>query len=1075
MDILNEVKTAGASLWLDSLNRDMLLNGELAGMIKNLGVTGVTSNPSIFETAILKSSYYAGPIETLASGGATAEAIFETLAVEDIQRAADLLKGIYEETRGTDGFVSIEVKPSLARDPDKTVKEGERLFEKIGRRNVMIKVPATVEGVRAGGDLLKKGVNVNFTLIFSPDRYEEAVKAYIDALTWRVENGLPLDALASVASFFVSRIDTAADDEIETLMAAEDSFDSEELYDFAGSAMGRTAIANSLVAYNKYSLIFSSREFLALREKGAMKQRILWASTGVKNQAYKDTLYSDALLLPDSINTLPGPALKAFIAHGDPDKAPLPARMAAAESFFAKLESAGMDFRSILEFLEKDGVEKFSRAHDSLISHIEEKIRALLNTVPDGSPAFELPCTDYGPALERLRRSDFVKRLWKKDAGIWKTGPEHVKIINNSLGWLDAPFRMLSRVKEIGRFRDEIMGEGFSSVVVLGMGGSSLAPEVMRTVFQSPKNPKIHVLDTTDPGWILAVKEKLDIKKTFFIFASKSGGTIEPASQFKYFWGLLKKAGVKKPGKHFAAITDPGTSLAALAKEKNFRKVFINFADIGGRFSALSYFGLVPAALCGADIKRLLEGAIDTANMCKDPEIIKNPGALLGALLGDMAIKGRNKLTLIMPRKLEAFGLWVEQLVAESTGKEGKGVVPVCMEELSGPENYREDRFFVNTQLGALLEPDTAAKLGSLKMAGAPVYTMFIKDVYDLGGEFFRWETATVAACALLEIDPFDQPDVKEAKDLTVRVLETLISREQRPAPKPQFLTDKLAVFASKAVCAAPAGAAGLGNTFQRLFSGLKEKEYIALLAYLPNAPKVDAELKVLRETLRIGTGAATTLSYGPRYLHSSGQLHKGGPDTAFFVILTNEAQNDINITGEKYTFWQLEMAQAIGDFKALDSKNRRVLRVHLKYPLDKSLRYLNERISRISRTSEAPDAVHQQGEEIAMLKLTAKKNNTKTAAKTKLTNTNEYVMIDHPKNLENITSRQYTIRISVSNANGLDISIDDAPWQGCRHSVGYWWFDWTNFTPGTHQLVARMRTNTGEYLISKRRRCKVS
>jgi transaldolase/glucose-6-phosphate isomerase len=1078
MDILNEVKKTGQSLWLDSLSREMLFNGTMDGMIKDLGVTGVTSNPSIFEAAILKSSYYTEPVELLAARDTTAEAIFETLEVEDIQRAADLFLGVYEETSGADGFVSVEVKPSLAYDTAKTIKEGVRLFEKIGRRNVMIKVPATPAGVLAGNALLKKGVNVNFTLIFSPDRYEDVVKAYIDALSSRVGEGLPVDRVASVASFFVSRIDTRTDEELDTLIQAEEALDVNEVRDLAASMKGRTAVANSLVAYKKYSLIFSSPEFKALQAKGARKQRILWASTGVKNPAYKDTLYSDALLLPDSINTLPESALKAFVGHGAPETAPLPARLAAAEAYFARLDSVGVDFRSILDSLEKDGVELFSRAYDSLISHLEEKKRGLEKRClsacsKDERPLYELPNTDYAPALEKLKAMDFTARLWKKDASLWKTAPEHVKIINNSLGWLDAPFKMLARVKEIGRFRDEIIAEGFTSVVLLGMGGSSLAPEVMRTVFQRPQNPKLHVLDTTDPDWIRSVEGKLNVKKTLFIFASKSGGTIEPSSQYKHFWSLLKKAGVKKPGSNFAAITDPGTGLANLAKSKKFRKIFVNFPDIGGRFSALSYFGLVPAALCGADIKKLLERAIDTANMCKDPELYANPGVLLGALMGGLALKGRNKLTLIMPKKLEAFGLWVEQLVAESTGKEGKGVVPVVMEELSGPEGCREDRFFAHTQLGAALEPVVAAKLGKLKKAGQPVFTMFIKDEYDLGGEFFRWEAATAAAGALLGIDPFDQPNVKEAKDLTLKTLEAMISVKKPLQPEPQFETRQFSVFASKELRRELDGAAGPEETFKGLLSGLPDRDYVAILAYLPDSPEIQRELKKLRGSLHALSGAAATLSYGPRYLHSSGQLHKGGPGNACFVILTNKAKNDINITGEKYTFWQLEMAQAMGDFEALESKNSRVLRIHLNCPADKSLKSLNERISR----TELTDGEEVVMKERDMIKLTAKKNGaTKTAAKAKLAATNEYVLVDHPRNLENITSRHYAIRISASDANAaVDLSIDDAPWQPCRHSVGYWWYDWADFTPGTHQLVARTHLGKGEYLISKRRRCKVS
>ena len=373
MDILNEIRTVRQSLWLDSLSRDMIADGTLAGMKKTLGVTGVTSNPSIFEAAMTKSPSYAGPIRQLAAKGKTAQEIFETLALEDIQQAADLFKDIYEATGGADGFVSMEVKPSLAYDLENTVSEGERLFARLDRKNVMIKVPATMQGVRAGNALLKKGVNINFTLIFSPERYAEVVQAYVDALTWRVENNLPVNELASVASFFVSRIDTATDLELETLLGSEDSFETEELYDLALAARGRAAVANSLVAYKIYSLVFASKEFQPLAEKGARKQRILWASTGVKNKEYKDTMYADALLLPDSVNTLPEAALKAFVDHGTPDKTEMKTRLAGAAAYFAQLGLVGVDFPAILTELEKDGVEKFSRSNDTLLAFIEVK------------------------------------------------------------------------------------------------------------------------------------------------------------------------------------------------------------------------------------------------------------------------------------------------------------------------------------------------------------------------------------------------------------------------------------------------------------------------------------------------------------------------------------------------------------------------------------------------------------------------------------------------------------------------------------------------------------------------------
>ena len=684
--------------------------------------------------------------------------------------------------------------------------------------------------------------------------------------------------------------------------------------------------------------------------------------------------------------------------------------------------------------------------------------------------------TALGEGLEKLSMSGFAGRLWRKDPELWKKDEADKKQIAGALGWLDIPFKMLARAGEIESFALEIRREGFTHAVLMGMGGSSLAPEVLRSVFANPKYPKLLVLDTTDPAQIALAREEIDLEKTLFIFASKSGGTIEPASLFKYFWNLLENAKTPKPGSRFIAITDKGTGLEKLAEDKKFRKIFTNPSDIGGRFSALSYFGMVPAALCGADIKKLLERAINTANLCKTEETAENPGVLLGAMVGALALEGKNKLTLVMPEKLKTFSLWVEQLVAESTGKEGRGVVPVCQEELSEPDKYQSDRFFVRTRLSGASEPETEAKLEDVKTAGHPVYEIVINDPYDLGGEFFRWEIATAAAGAVLGINPFDQPNVQEAKTLTLKRLARISSGEKSPKPKPDFSSGRLSVFVSKALktSAGCGDIAKYDDIFWCLFSALKEKEYIGLLAYLPKTPWVDAELARLRESFKTYTSSATLLGYGPGYLHSTGQLHKGGPDNGFFILLTNQTQKDINIPGERYTFWQLEMAQAMGDFEALDSKSRRVLRLHLKHPLAKSLSYLSERISKIGRPGENPGSKKPEGEEREMLKTATRKNNTKNNETPTLTTSTEHVVIDYPKSLETLTSRHYSVRIGASECTGMDISINDQPWQPCRYSVGYWWYAWNNFTPGTHQLVARMHKKNGGYLISKRRRYRV-
>jgi len=1056
-----DIAATRQSLWLDNLRRDFLLDGTLSRMMKFRSITGLTSNPSIFEKA-LALDCYAGPMRTLADAGASAEQIFETLAIEDIQRAADLLRPAHEASCGLDGFVSMEVSPRLAHDAAGTEAEGLRLFEKIGRRNLMIKVPATHEGLTAGENLLKNGVSVNFTLIFSVDCYRAVTQAYTAAMSWRHRNGLPVEGVASVASFFVSRIDTAVDKALKALPGGA-----------PGELLGRAGVANSLLAYQLYRELFYNPAFKA---SGVPPQRILWASTSVKDPAYRPSLYMEELALEGSVNTAPEDALEAYFTTGVINRESLDRRAAQARSYFADLAKTGVDFGKILKDLGTDGVEKFSRSYDGLLAIIS---RARAAARSEGPVHDEIPRTGPAAAFKKLADMDFTARLWKKDTGLWKKGEPARKQISGALGWLDLPFKMLKKAGEIEAFAEETRAAGFTHVVLFGMGGSSLAPEVLRCLFQNPGYPRLFVLDSSDPAWIDSVRSQLDLKRTLFIFSSKSGGTIEPACLFRYFWSLVKKSGIKDPGGNFIAITDAGTGLEKLAEEKNFRRIFLNPSGIGGRFSALSYFGLVPAALCGADIGKLLERAVNAASQCKDTEIEKNPGALLGAMLGAQALRGRDKLTLVIPGALKPLGLWIEQLVAESTGKEGRGIIPVCSEPLMEADKYQADRFFVHTRLEG--DGDAAgALLAGLAKAGHPVYTITAKDAYDVGAEFFRWEAATAAAGALLGINPFDQPDVQEAKALTARALARLAQKGKLPAPKPDFSADRVAVYASRALKAENTGIAGYDDVFWSVFSSLKEKEYIALLAYLPGDPKVEAGLAKLRDSLTRYTSSACTLAYGPRYLHSSGQLHKGGPDSAVFVILTHQARKDIMIPGEKYTFWQLETAQALGDFEALDSQNRRVLRLHLKHPLDKSLAYLSERIARVGKTGET--GVAPQAEESEMLKLAVKKNtkttNTTTPTttnKTKLVNTNEYVVVDYPKNLENITTRNYSVRIGTSDCTGVDISVNDQPWQPCRHAVGYWWFDWNNFQPGTHQLVARMHKRNGEYLISKRRRCKVA
>lgn len=529
----------------------------------------------------------------------------------------------------------------------------------------------------------------------------------------------------------------------------------------------------------------------------------------------------------------------------------------------------------------------------------------------------------------KLEGLDFNTKFWAKDPTLWKQDKESMDFIVKFLGWQKVYDWTLERIEDVLAFAGDVK-QNFKHCVIMGMGGSSLAPEVFRTVFGKQNGwPELIVLDTTNPDWIAAARARINPAETLFIFASKSGGTVEPSSQFAYFFDEVKKAGVKEPGKNFAAITDPGTGLEALAKKNHFRKTFLNPADIGGRFSALSLFGIVPAAIMGVDVKRLLTIAKEqAATFGPDAPVKDNAAVKLGAFMGACNVNhGKDKLTLLTPKDLATFGLWAEQLVAESTGKEGKGIVPVAGETLKDNFDYREDRFFVHLATGSEDDKRVTAIAKDLANREYPVMTLVMDDVYQLGAMFLLWEIATAAAGAILGIDPFDQPNVQEAKTRTKNVLAEL-EKGNVPAE----------VSAPILVSADIAGEVKLETLAQDVYSLLESNDYVALLPYVYPSEELENALLALRDKIMARTKRAVLFGYGPRYLHSTGQLHKGDGNNGVFLILSADPATDIQIPGQHYTFGQLCNAQALGDFQALQAKGRRVIKIHLTQPLLESI-----------------------------------------------------------------------------------------------------------------------------------------
>ncbi|MDO9211420.1 MAG: glucose-6-phosphate isomerase [Deltaproteobacteria bacterium] len=527
--------------------------------------------------------------------------------------------------------------------------------------------------------------------------------------------------------------------------------------------------------------------------------------------------------------------------------------------------------------------------------------------------------------LRSLEGEQFSLRLWRKDPSPWKADPENQKGIRNALGWLHVAEKMEASLHDLSKFVAEIRAAGFRHVVHMGMGGSSLAPLTFQRIFlQSPEALPLTVLDTTDPVSILKIEREVSVGETLFIIASKSGTTAEPLAFGEYFYAKVEAYKGNRAGENFVAITDPGTPLVKLAQERGFRRTFLSFPDIGGRYSALSHFGLVPVALMGINVAELLHRAQQMAHSCgPSVPVQENPGVILGAVMGELALRGRDKLTLLMPESIATLGLWLEQLLAESTGKEGTGVLPVDHEPLGFPSAFGKDRLFTYMRLKDEVDVNLERLIDELRKAGQPVVTIQMSDRLDLAQEFFRWEMATAAAGAILRINPFDQPNVQESKDNTNRLLDRVRQDGKLPEVTATLKEGPLSFYTTEKA----QNAKDLLKTF---LAQARPGDFFALQAYLPEGPPITQALQTMRKHLRDRLGLATTLGYGPRFLHSTGQFHKGGPNTGLFLQLTADDAEDAAIPGTSYTFGLFKRAQALGDLEALKKHGRRVIRVHL-------------------------------------------------------------------------------------------------------------------------------------------------
>lgn len=552
-------------------------------------------------------------------------------------------------------------------------------------------------------------------------------------------------------------------------------------------------------------------------------------------------------------------------------------------------------------------------------------------------------------SLAAWEAGDMVRRLWARDASLWTRRDEA-----SWLGWLDVVPEQLGHMDDLCRFADEVRAAGFTHTLLLGMGGSSLCPEVLARTFSAvPGYPELHVLDSTDPAQIRAFEARIDPARTLFIVSSKSGTTLEPNILMQYFFArLADSVGEREAGKRFAAITDPGSQLEKTAERNGFRRIFPGVPSIGGRFSALSNFGMVPAAVMGLDVRTLLDRAMKMVNACGAGVAAKeNPGVVLGAVLGALAQRGHDKVTLVVSPPILALGAWLEQLLAESTGKDGRGLIPVDRERLGPPAAYGDDRLFVYLRLETAPDLAQDAAVEALARDGQPVIRIAVRDVYSLGAEFFRWEAATAVAGAILGVNPFDQPDVEASKAATRELTRAYEQNGRLPDEAPLFTAGGITLFADEKNAAALRSAVGSEESlahYLRVHLGrVRPGDYFAVLAYVAMNEVHEQALQTLRQAVRDRLRVATCLGFGPRFLHSTGQAYKGGPNSGVFLQITCDDAEDVSVPGRKYSFGIVKAAQALGDLRVLAERRRRLLRVHLPADTKPALEQLGAEMKR--------------------------------------------------------------------------------------------------------------------------------
>lgn len=897
--------------WLDHVSRHLFVSGELSKMVQKNMIGGVISDLCVMERILFQEEGYDPFLKQLAGKGKTSIQILDHLLLEDLRLATAILLPVYKRSEGKYGFVSAALQPSSLQDPREMVDEAQRLCKAVKQPNLMIRIPATDSGLEAATRCVAEGIHVHISLVFSQERFHQAVDACFRGLETRVASGRKIQNVRSAIGFCLRQLDERMDRILEERAAQLKGKDKTAVR----SLQGKIAVAVAQLVWEKYQERLSEGRFVALHRLGAHRPLLLWGGNPADGISYPKTLNHQ------EVSWIIDPSAFSQLLENKAGRSLSGAKVDKSIRVLEQLQEMEISLSGKERQWQEQEIHSLNAATDSLLTTLGERREAAL--VESRQIIRGYPWEDkLNQRMDAWSAEGFGKRLWAMDPTLWKADePDHQEEIGRRLGWLRLPEWMHTQIDGINQFVEKVRRAGFTHALLCGMGGSALTPEVLRQTFDITKGYlDLTILDSTDPAAVLAAGARSNLENTLFIISSKSGSTLETSAFFQYFWEKLRTLKNMRAGENFVAITDPGTAMEQAARKCQFRHIFLNPPDMGGRYAALSYAGMVPAALMGINISRLLERARRMMMAC-GPRVVPlhNPAFFLGAMMGISALEGRDKITFILSEKIASLGPWMEQLLAESTGKEGLGVVPVEGEPPGNPDLYGKDRLFLYLRIGSKLDK----YVNALIKTGHPVITLHLEDGYDLGAEFLRWEIATVAACRVLGVNPFDQPNVQEVKDLTREILTEHANKGRIPM-SPNAMSPKDPAFPLALL---------------KHLRSLKKGDFIALNAFFERNQRRIKLLQEIRVALRSMTKAATTAGFGPRFLHSTGQLHKGGPNTGVFLQFCAHDNMEAEVPGTYYTFDKLIAAQAMGDYATLTGRHRRILLIDLEKDVEGGLR----------------------------------------------------------------------------------------------------------------------------------------